>query len=182
MIGLASYIGTSGPIIAENGAVIAKGWEILSVEGKRESILKATEFLKQRFPGKVRIRGNVIPRLIEESMARLFSAEEANILLAQEGYIARVVDTGFALHVTDPRINKGKALKTVSGIMKIPLTAFVAVGDGSNDVTLLSMAGYGVAVANAIPDLKRIADYVSRREYGSGFVEAIDYLYAKNLL
>jgi hydroxymethylpyrimidine pyrophosphatase-like HAD family hydrolase len=35
----------------------------------------------------------------------------------------------------------------------------VAFGDGENDVELLEWAGFGVAVADAHPRLKRVADW-----------------------
>jgi hydroxymethylpyrimidine pyrophosphatase-like HAD family hydrolase len=38
-------------------------------------------------------------------------------------------------------------------------SAAVAFGDGENDVELLEWAGYGIAVADAHPRLKAVADW-----------------------
>ncbi len=37
----------------------------------------------------------------------------------------------------------------------------VALGDGENDVEMLSLVGAGVAVRNARPELKRVARYLT---------------------
>src|SRR5262249_39846797 len=52
----------------------------------------------------------------------------------------------------------------------------VAVGDGENDVPLLEYCGLGVAVANAVPALRKSADIVTRCQYGKGVAEIIDRL------
>lgn len=46
-----------------------------------------------------------------------------------------------------------------------------AVGDGENDVSLLSVAGRRIAVANAVPALKRMADDVTQAPGGAGVRE-----------
>lgn len=52
----------------------------------------------------------------------------------------------------------------------------VAVGDADNDVPLLLAAGLGVAVANAEPDLKAVADVVTGGSSADGVVELVDLL------
>jgi len=42
------------------------------------------------------------------------------------------------------------------------------VGDGENDSDLFSVAGFRVAVANAVPELKRMADWVTPSAAGVG--------------
>lgn len=37
----------------------------------------------------------------------------------------------------------------------------MAFGDGVNDLSMLSMAGLSVAVGNAVPEVKKAADYVT---------------------
>ena len=50
---------------------------------------------------------------------------------------------------------------------------FLAIGDSLNDIQMLKTAGIGITVANAHPDTKAVARYVSGKEYGEGFMEAI---------
>jgi len=52
---------------------------------------------------------------------------------------------------------------------------FLAVGDSLNDIQMLKKAGIGVTVANAHPDIKAVAEFIAKKEYGNGFVEAITH-------
>ena len=56
--------------------------------------------------------------------------------------------------------DKGAALKYIADYYKIPLENTVAVGDNLNDLPMIEAAGTGVAVANALEELKTYADGV----------------------
>lgn len=56
--------------------------------------------------------------------------------------------------------SKGAALETLAADEGIPLSAWVAVGDGMNDAEMLRAAGLGIAVENGDPGLKPHADMV----------------------
>ncbi len=53
------------------------------------------------------------------------------------------------LEITAQDVNKGTALALLCGHLKLPLSAAAAVGDGANDLTLLRLAGLGIAMENA---------------------------------
>src|SRR5690606_22338786 len=55
------------------------------------------------------------------------------------------------------RAGKAEALKRFAAEYDIPLEQCVAVGDGANDIDMLSTAGMGVAF-NAKPALREVAD------------------------
>lgn len=57
--------------------------------------------------------------------------------------------------------SKFNALKIILNELGIGLKAVVAFGDQENDRELVRKAGIGVAVANASPEVKRVADYVT---------------------
>src|SRR4030042_1819669 len=51
------------------------------------------------------------------------------------------------------------------------------VGDDLTDMPVIRYAGFGVAVANAVDEVKQCADYVTTRPGGSGAVrEVIEYI------
>lgn len=56
--------------------------------------------------------------------------------------------------------NKGVALSILADAVGVPLARTVAVGDNLNDVPLLQMAGLGIAVEGAPPELLAVADWV----------------------
>lgn len=49
-------------------------------------------------------------------------------------------------------------------------------GDGENDMTMLRMAGIGVAMGNAVEALKTEADYVTVTNDEDGVADAIEKL------
>lgn len=57
-------------------------------------------------------------------------------------------------------VEKGAALKGICETLEIPLAQTVAFGDDWNDISLLSAAGIGVAVENALPEVKAAADEI----------------------
>lgn len=70
--------------------------------------------------------------------------------------------------------SKGAALKRLARRLQIKPEEVMALGNQLNDLDMLQYAGIGVAVANAHEALKAEADYVCRRSYGEGVVEAIE--------
>ncbi len=70
--------------------------------------------------------------------------------------------------------NKATGLKELAGLLNIPLSQVMACGDYRNDMEMVEMAGCGVAVANALPELKEKAFYVAQKPYAPGVAEAIE--------
>lgn len=58
-------------------------------------------------------------------------------------------------------INKGSVLPKLAELLGLDPARTIGVGDYNNDVALLSAAGLGVAVANAVPEVKAVADLVT---------------------
>jgi len=50
----------------------------------------------------------------------------------------------------------------------------MAVGDGTNDISLLAVAGLGVAMGNARSELKEVADHITLDVELNGLAAAID--------
>lgn len=67
----------------------------------------------------------------------------------------------FYFEFTDQGIDKAKALDTVLAPMGYTRDEMIAFGDGHNDKSIVSYAGTGVAMANAVQALKDIADEVT---------------------
>jgi Cof subfamily protein (haloacid dehalogenase superfamily) len=67
----------------------------------------------------------------------------------------------FYLEATRAGVNKGTALKTLAEYLAIPMERIVAIGDQQNDISMLKVAGLGVAVANAPPAVRAAADLVA---------------------
>lgn len=51
-----------------------------------------------------------------------------------------------------------------------------AIGDGRNDITMLSFAGIGIAMGNAFPETKEAADYITGDIAEGGLAQAVEWL------
>jgi len=74
---------------------------------------------------------------------------------------------------TEKDVSKGSALARLSKRLGIERDAIMAIGDSENDISMLSYAGIGVAVGNAVDKVKEAADYVAQGLSGDGVAEAI---------
>ncbi len=57
--------------------------------------------------------------------------------------------------------NKATGMKELAALLGVGLSQVMACGDYRNDLEMISGAGYGVAVDNALPEIKEAADYVT---------------------
>lgn len=74
----------------------------------------------------------------------------------------------FYFEFTAKGIDKAKALDTVLIPRGYKKEEMIAFGDGHNDATMVEYAGTGVAMANAVDDLKAVADEVTRSNEEDG--------------
>lgn len=74
------------------------------------------------------------------------------------------------LEILAPGVDKGAALERIALYERIPMRETYGIGDAENDVELVRRAGFGIAVANAISDVKRVAKAVTERTNNEGAV------------
>lgn len=166
---MAILFGTSGGLVAENGGVIESHGKI-QVLGNIEECQRAYKFLRSRHKVKKvefsdqRISEVAVERNIEEELVK-------DIL---RDFNVEVYDTKFAIHLTDPTVDKGSSLEILATDMGISMDEILAIGDSENDIEFLRVVGMKVAVNNADEELKALADYVTKNSYGDGVVEAIE--------
>ncbi|MBE8540042.1 phosphoglycolate phosphatase [Geoglobus acetivorans] len=168
----AKLIGVSDIVICENGGVVRFDYDgDDTVLGNKEKCYKALEVLREKY--EVVLLDDVY-RKSEVCLRRTFPKDEAEKLIARMG--VKLLDSGFAYHIADAEVSKGKALRFIADRLGIDVENFLAIGDSENDIDLLEAAGVGVAVANADLKLKEIADVVTSRPNGDGVVEALEFL------
>lgn len=79
----------------------------------------------------------------------------------------------FYFEFTAKGIDKAKALDTVLIPMGYKKEEMMAFGDGHNDASMIKYAGIGIAMANAVEDLKQIADEVTLSNEEDGIAYAL---------
>ena len=70
--------------------------------------------------------------------------------------------------------HKGNALRHFAKCLGFGLENCMAFGDGMNDFTMVEAAGLGVAMANAEPEVKRVAKWIAPSNDENGVAKGID--------
>lgn len=168
-------IGASDIMIGENGGVVQVGFDAKPVVlADIEDCRRARDMLAGHFPQLQSLDES--NRMSELAFRRNINLEQARSLVAREYPDLEIVDTRFALHLKHKSVNKGVGLRKIASIMGLKPENFAAMGDSENDTHMLKAAGIGIAVGNAVPDVKAIATYVSAKSFGEGAAEGLEWL------
>ena len=65
------------------------------------------------------------------------------------------------IQIMDRHVSKAAALERVAQHYGVSMQNVMAIGDAPNDIPMLDVAGVSVAMDNARPEVKRIADWVA---------------------
>lgn len=71
---------------------------------------------------------------------------------------------------------KGEGLRFAAATMGVPLADTVAIGDSDNDLTMIEVAGVGIAMGNGEQCAKDAADWVADAVDASGLAHAFERL------
>lgn len=72
--------------------------------------------------------------------------------------------------------DKAKGIQLFLDYAGIDRNDTVAFGDGYNDITMMGAVGCGVAMGNAVEDVKKAADYVTADIFDDGIFKALKHL------
>lgn len=70
--------------------------------------------------------------------------------------------------------SKAEALRFLMERLDVKQEELLACGDSPNDEEMIRFAGFGVAMGNALPEVKEIADYVTASNEEDGVAEVIE--------
>jgi Cof subfamily protein (haloacid dehalogenase superfamily) len=77
---------------------------------------------------------------------------------------------------TAPGVDKGEGLRRLCALLDISPARVLAIGDSENDIPMLTAAGYGVAMGNAAPRVKAVADWIAPDVDNDGAAVAMEKL------
>lgn len=174
-------IGCSGGLVAENGGIVFKEGEnnnAVETMVERDFVTSAENHLKEKLGDKFNKHASHdnMYRLTETVFYKTIDKKELEDALADFEHLdnLEIYDSGFALHITDKRVNKGTSLRYLCERNGINMENVMAIGDSENDEDFLKEVGYKIAVGNADDNLKKISTYTCEKFYGDGVAEAIE--------
>ncbi|MFZ5229420.1 sugar-phosphatase [Enterobacter bugandensis] len=106
------------------------------------------------------------PEILDKAIARIpAEVKEKYTVLKSAPYF---------LEILDKRVNKGTGVKSLADALGIKQEEIMALGDQENDIAMIEFAGVGVAMDNAIPSVKEVADFVTKSNLEDGVAYAIE--------
>ncbi len=126
--------------------------------------------------------------LYETYCASPFPVEKVNFyhtdLESRERTRRRIEEAGFpviladaergSLEISAAGVDKGSGLRKLCERLNIPVSRTIAAGDADNDISILKAAGLSVAMGNALPHIKELADVTVSDCDHDGCAEIID--------
>lgn len=86
----------------------------------------------------------------------------------------------FIVEVMKKNSSKRSGIEKLAQDLKIKPHEIICVGDSGNDKEMIEYAGLGVAMGNAFPEIKEIADYVTYTNEDNGVAHVIDKFILNN--
>jgi hypothetical protein len=137
--------------------------------------------------------GQIDPRLTEALQAAGVPLEHGRaIVFTQEPYDqtvwqvlsrwggdAVIVRNKGSIRILPSGAAKGAGLERLLGLCGYSPRNLISFGDGESDLSLLALGEIGVAVANAVPQLKQTADLVTAQPGPAGVLNALETYWLK---
>jgi Cof subfamily protein (haloacid dehalogenase superfamily) len=86
----------------------------------------------------------------------------------------------FFLEFINRKVNKGFGVELLAKNLGIKQEEVICMGDAGNDIHMIKYAGLGVAMGNAFPEIKQIANYVTKTNEDHGVAHVINKFVLKN--
>lgn len=81
----------------------------------------------------------------------------------------------FFMEIVSKGIDKARTLSRLCWLMHTtPAESLIAMGDGYNDVSMVNIAGFGVAMENGCPDIKKVANFIAPSNVDCGVAVAME--------
>lgn len=80
----------------------------------------------------------------------------------------------YFLEIMHAGISKSETLDAILPVLGVKRENTICCGDSYNDISMIEYAGVGVAMGNAKPEVKSVADYITATNDEDGLVEVIN--------
>lgn len=146
-------------IVAENGCLIALPGERPRPTAEARVDLKAL------------LADVGVPLEHGEILASYANEDEHHVAPRLDGHPVQLIRNRDRTMILPNGIDKASGLLVALELLGLAPDEAAAAGDGENDLPMIRLARHGIAVANAVPELKEAAQYVARGHGGLGVAE-----------
>lgn len=117
--------------------------------------------------------GTPVDKILTTASPQYLQAHWQEIAAPFQDSLSYMFTSAFYFEFTAKGVDKARALSTVLPSLSIAREEVIAFGDGHNDLSMLQYAGIGVAMENAVPQLKDAADEVTLSHNADGIAAAL---------
>ena len=169
---VSTYMGFTGPVVAENGGVVCHGQRIWHL-GDPTAPKEAWELLRREHTGAQRL---FTDRWRETEVGLKHDLDLGLVRELLRPLPVEVQTTGWAIHVMSEGMDKFVGVRKACDVLGLGVDRVAAVGDSENDIRMIGGCGWGVAIGNADEQTKAAASFVTQGSNGEGVVEALRWL------
>lgn len=114
---------------------------------------------------------NLVFRSPQERLDALSTLEA---IISKNNSFSLTSSFAFNLEVGGLYVNKGEAIHKLCEMNQLSRENVMCLGDNSNDKEMVEYAGIGVAMSDAVSDVKDVADFVTKSSSESGVAFAVE--------
>ena len=171
---LSVYGGTTQIAIGENGGVITTSPVEHKLLANKDNCLKGFNLLVRSIKGVS--EKPVFPRMTEIVLERTFELNEGNKILRENELDLKIVDSNYAFHINEVKINKGFGLAFLLKDLNIDFDQVVAIGDSETDIPMFKQSKFSFTFENSDENVRKSATHIVGGTNGEGLINAIDQI------
>ncbi|MGC9071225.1 MAG: phosphoglycolate phosphatase [Acidilobus sp.] len=179
-VGLRTYLGASGPAVAENGCLVFYREEVFHVcrSDVPKELIEKVKGLGLIETWQNPYRRHDIAFYVHKGRGSAESIINEVSELASS-YGVRVLWSGYALHLNTGTGKAAGVLKAIE-LLGAKKEELAAIGDGENDLDMLAVAALSGAPSDAADQVRRAVNYVAPRPGGAGFLDFVREVLKRN--
>lgn len=118
---------------------------------------------------------------LPEKCVKVIMLQAPNHLKEVETMLKPIINDKMTMTITKPfflefmnrEVDKSKSILRLCDILNIDIKEVIAIGDSYNDLSMIETAGVGIAMGNAVEEVKNVADYITDTNENDGVAKAI---------
>lgn len=171
---LSVFGGTTQIAIGENGGVITTSPVEHTLLANKDKCLRGFNLLVKNI--KDVTPKPVFPRMTEIVLERAFDIKEGNKILEENNMDLTLVDSNYAFHINEVKINKGFGLEYIMKKFNIDCDQVVAIGDSATDIPMFKRSRFSFTFESSEESVRKSATHLVGGTHGEGLINAIDLI------